>query len=69
MLLVTVATPHPDDPTATYEIQLKGGGRTPFSRGADGLAVMRSSVREFLGAEGPSLFSLLPSYYLTSLYN
>ncbi|KAG9104830.1 hypothetical protein FRC06_008060 [Ceratobasidium sp. 370] len=46
-----LATPHPDDPTTTYEIQIKGGGRTPFSRGADGLAVMRSSVREFLGAE------------------
>ncbi|KAG9093784.1 hypothetical protein FS749_013736 [Ceratobasidium sp. UAMH 11750] len=46
-----LATPHPDDPMTTYEIQIKGGGRTPFSRGADGLAVMRSSVREFLGAE------------------
>ncbi|KAF8751625.1 hypothetical protein RHS01_08554 [Rhizoctonia solani] len=31
--------------------QIKGGGRTPFSRGADGLAVLRSSIREFLGAE------------------
>ncbi|KAG8747335.1 hypothetical protein FRC10_001514 [Ceratobasidium sp. 414] len=46
-----LTTPHPDNPTTTYEIQIKGGGRTPFSRGADGLAVMRSSVREFLGAE------------------
>ncbi|QRV75193.1 hypothetical protein RhiJN_03208 [Ceratobasidium sp. AG-Ba] len=46
-----LATPHPDHPGTTYEIQIKGGGRTPFSRGADGLAVMRSSVREFLGAE------------------
>ena len=34
------------------EIQLKGAGRTPFSRSADGLAVLRSGVREFLGAEG-----------------
>jgi hypothetical protein len=34
------------------EIQLKGGGRTPFSRTADGLAVLRSGVREFLGCEG-----------------
>ena len=34
------------------EIQLKGAGRTPFSRQADGLAVMRSGVREFLGCEG-----------------
>lgn len=36
------------------EIQLKGAGRTPFSRTADGLAVLRSSVREFLGCEGES---------------
>lgn len=34
------------------EIQLKGAGRTPFSRHADGLAVLRSGVREYLGAEG-----------------
>lgn len=34
------------------EIQLKGAGRTPFSRSADGLAVLRSGVREFLGCEG-----------------
>ncbi|ORX35615.1 hypothetical protein BD324DRAFT_652165 [Kockovaella imperatae] len=33
------------------EVQLKGGGRTPFSRQADGLAVMRSGVREYLGCE------------------
>ncbi|KDQ19266.1 hypothetical protein BOTBODRAFT_27846 [Botryobasidium botryosum FD-172 SS1] len=44
-------TPHPSDPSLTYEIQLKGAGRTPFSRFADGLAVLRSSVREFLGSE------------------
>lgn len=35
----------------SIELQLKGGGRTPFSRFADGLAVLRSSIREFLGAE------------------
>lgn len=40
------------------EIQLKGAGRTPFSRSADGLAVLRSGVREFLGCEGePSIHS------------
>ncbi|KAK4686549.1 hypothetical protein P7C73_g3579, partial [Tremellales sp. Uapishka_1] len=33
------------------EIQIKGGGRTPFSRSADGLAVLRSGVREYLGCE------------------
>ena len=31
-----------------WEMQLKGGGRTPYCRGADGRAVLRSSVREFL---------------------
>lgn len=36
------------------EIQLKGAGRTPFSRHADGLAVLRSGVREYLGCEGES---------------
>ncbi|KAF8588280.1 UPF0061-domain-containing protein [Ramaria rubella] len=44
-------TPHPSDPNLVYELQLKGAGRTPFSRGADGLAVLRSSIREYLGAE------------------
>lgn len=34
-----------------YEIQLKGAGRTPYSRGADGRAVLRSSLREFLCSE------------------
>lgn len=28
-----------------------GAGRTPYSRFADGLAVLRSSIREYLGAE------------------
>ena len=32
-------------------LQLKGSGLTPFSRTADGLAVLRSSVREFLCSE------------------
>jgi uncharacterized protein YdiU (UPF0061 family) len=34
-----------------WEMQLKGGGRTPYCRGADGRAVLRSSVREFLVQE------------------
>lgn len=34
-----------------YELQLKGAGRTPFCRGGDGRAVLRSSVREFLASE------------------
>jgi len=34
-----------------WEIQLKGSGRTPYSRFGDGRAVLRSSVREFLCSE------------------
>ncbi|XP_077158832.1 protein nucleotidyltransferase YdiU-like isoform X2 [Paroedura picta] len=34
-----------------WELQLKGSGRTPYSRNGDGRAVLRSSVREFLGSE------------------
>ncbi|WP_425598780.1 protein adenylyltransferase SelO [Dyella acidiphila] len=33
------------------ELQLKGAGPTPYSRGADGRAVLRSSIREFLCSE------------------
>ncbi|MGC4086698.1 MAG: YdiU family protein [Polyangiaceae bacterium] len=34
-----------------WELQLKGAGRTPYSRTADGRAVLRSSLREFLCSE------------------
>ncbi|MCF6209909.1 MAG: YdiU family protein [Gammaproteobacteria bacterium] len=34
-----------------WELQLKGAGQTPYSRSADGRAVLRSSVREFLCSE------------------
>ena len=36
---------------AGLEIQLKGAGRTPYSRMGDGRAVLRSSIREFLCSE------------------
>jgi len=36
---------------SSWEIQLKGAGPTPFSRRADGRAVLRSSLREFLCSE------------------
>ena len=36
---------------ARYDLQLKGAGRTPYSRTADGRAVLRSSVREFMCSE------------------
>nr|WP_315239206.1 YdiU family protein [uncultured Flavobacterium sp.] len=34
-----------------FTLQLKGAGKTPYSRTADGLAVLRSSIREYLCAE------------------
>ena len=34
-----------------WELQLKGSGKTPYSRAGDGRAVLRSSVREFLASE------------------
>ncbi|KAM6971064.1 protein adenylyltransferase SelO-like [Tautogolabrus adspersus] len=39
-----------------WELQLKGSGKTPYSRSGDGRAVIRSSVREFLCSE--AMFSL-----------
>ncbi|KAI0833216.1 hypothetical protein BC628DRAFT_690 [Trametes gibbosa] len=53
-----LSTPHPSDPETTYELQLKGPGRTPFSRMADGLAVLRSSVREYLCSEAMHALSI-----------
>ncbi len=34
-----------------WDLHLKGAGTTPFSRGADGRAVLRSSIREYLCSE------------------
>ncbi len=34
-----------------FDIQLKGAGQTPFSRMGDGRAVLRSTIREYLGSE------------------
>ena len=36
---------------SSWEVQLKGAGPTPYSRRADGRAVLRSSLREFLCSE------------------
>ncbi len=50
-----------------WEMQLKGGGRTPYCRGADGRAVLRSSVREFLAQE--HMYALgIPTSRSLSLY-
>ncbi len=38
-------------PAGPQELQLKGAGQTPYSRFADGRAVLRSSIREFLCSE------------------
>ena len=40
-----------DPADRSWDLQLKGAGRTPFSRFADGRAVIRSSVREYLAGE------------------
>ena len=34
-----------------WDLQLKGAGLTPFSRDGDGRAVLRSTIREYLGSE------------------
>lgn len=40
-----------DEPEQLWELQLKGSGLTPYSRFADGRAVLRSSIREYLCSE------------------
>jgi len=50
-----------------WEMQLKGGGRTPYCRGADGRAVLRSSIREFLAQEHMHALGL-PTSRSLSLY-
>jgi serine/tyrosine/threonine adenylyltransferase len=47
LLLGGVKTPSGE----IWELQLKGSGRTPYSRMADGRAVLRSSIREYLCSE------------------
>jgi serine/tyrosine/threonine adenylyltransferase len=46
ILLGELETPH-----GGIEIQLKGAGKTPYSRMGDGRAVLRSSIREYLCSE------------------
>ncbi len=41
----------PTSGESTWEIQLKGAGPTPYSRSADGRAVLRSSLRELVCSE------------------
>lgn len=44
-------TAAPTEPSGSLELQLKGAGKTPYSRMGDGRAVLRSSIREFLCSE------------------
>jgi uncharacterized protein YdiU (UPF0061 family) len=46
ILLGEVVGPH-----GRWDVQLKGAGRTPYSRMGDGRAVLRSSIREYLCSE------------------
>ncbi len=48
-----------------WEFQLKGAGKTPYCRGADGRAVLRSSVREFLAQEHMHFLGIPTSRSLT----
>ncbi|MGJ0358807.1 protein adenylyltransferase SelO family protein [Aliarcobacter cryaerophilus] len=48
-----------------WEFQLKGAGKTPYCRGADGRAVLRSSVREFLAQEHMHALGISTSRSLT----
>jgi len=50
-----------------WEMQLKGAGRTPYCRGGDGRAVLRSSVREFLAQEHMHALNI-PTSRSLSLY-
>ncbi|CAB4395646.1 UPF0061-domain-containing protein [Rhizophagus irregularis] len=51
-----------------WELQLKGVGKTPFSRAADGLAVLRSSVREFLCSEAMAALGVPTSRVLSIVH-
>ena len=56
-----------DDTGERYELQLKGCGRSPYSRGFDGRAVLRSNIREFLVSE--AMFHLGESFTLMLAHN
>jgi uncharacterized protein YdiU (UPF0061 family) len=50
-LLLGQSEPLPGSSLGSQEWQLKGAGKTPFSRMGDGRAVLRSSIREYLCSE------------------
>ncbi|KAF9932588.1 hypothetical protein BGZ75_008521 [Mortierella antarctica] len=51
----------------SWELQLKGAGKTPYSRFADGYAVLRSSIREYLCAEAVAALGVASSRSLAIL--
>ncbi|KAF9120966.1 hypothetical protein BGW39_010965, partial [Mortierella sp. 14UC] len=51
----------------SWELQLKGAGKTPYSRFADGYAVLRSSIREYLCAEAVATLNVASSRSLAIL--
>lgn len=48
-----------------WEVQIKGGGLTPYSRMADGRAVLRSSIREYLCSEAMAALGVPTTRALT----
>ncbi len=52
-------------PAGPMELQLKGAGQTPYSRRADGRAVLRSSIREFLCSEAMAALNIPTTRALT----
>ena len=48
-----------------WDIQLKGAGKTPYSRFGDGRAVLRSSIREYLCSEAMAGLSIPTSRALS----
>ncbi len=48
-----------------WELQLKGAGRTPYSRHGDGRAVLASSIREFLCSEAMAALGIPTTRALT----
>ena len=48
-----------------WDVQLKGSGLTPYSRFGDGRAVMRSTIREYLGSEAVAALGIPSSRALS----
>lgn len=51
-----------------YDLHMKGAGPTPYSRRADGRAVLRSCIREYLASEAMAALSV-PSSRALALYD